>query len=40
MKEAVLSMRDIVKCYDDFTAVNGVSLDVYKGETVAIIGPS
>lgn len=36
----VLSMKDIHKWYDDFHAVNGVSLNVKKGETVAIIGPS
>ncbi len=36
----ILRMKDIHKSYNDFQAVNGVNLEVYKGETVAIIGPS
>ena len=40
MTEALLTMSNIVKDYGDFRAVNNVSLEVRKGETVAIIGPS
>ncbi len=38
--ETVLDMRDIVKSYGSFRALDGVSLSVDKGETVAVIGPS
>ena len=33
-------MRDVWKRYGSFTALAGVSLQVYRGETVCIIGPS
>lgn len=38
--EYVLEMRNIVKRFHACTALGGVSLNVSKGETVAIIGPS
>ena len=37
---AVLEMKNIVKHFGDFTALNNVNLTVEDGETVAIIGPS
>lgn len=37
---ALLEMRNIVKEYASCKALNDVSLEVNKGETVAIIGPS
>ena len=37
---AVLEMRNIVKKYDDFYALDYVDFDLEEGETVAIIGPS
>ncbi len=38
--EYILQMKNIVKEFKGCTALSGVSLDVSKGETVAIIGPS
>ncbi len=40
MSEYVLSMEGIVKRFGVTTVVDGVNLNVQKGETVAIIGPS
>ncbi|MCX5680127.1 MAG: ABC transporter ATP-binding protein [Candidatus Omnitrophica bacterium] len=44
MNEIILSAKDIVKRYDsgvkNVSAVNGVSLDIKRGESVAIVGPS
>ncbi len=39
-RETVLEMKNIVKDYGDFRAVNGVNFSMKKGEIVAIIGPS
>jgi polar amino acid transport system ATP-binding protein len=39
-REPVLNYRNIVKRYGDFQALHGVSLDVFKGEVVCLIGPS
>lgn len=36
----VISMRNVVKRYGSFQALNSVSLDVQESEVVAIIGPS
>ena len=38
MSEAVLSVRGLVKRFGGLTAVNGVSLDVFPGEVVALLG--
>lgn len=40
MTETVLEIKDLVKEFHHVSAVNGVSLSVEKGQTVAIIGPS
>lgn len=44
MNDAIISAREIVKSYDgkagDLLAVNGVSLDISPGESIAIVGPS
>src|ERR1044072_8852515 len=37
---AFLSLRGVTKRYDDFLAVDNISLDVPKGELVAFLGPS
>src|SRR5579863_9732331 len=35
-----LRVRDLVKRYDDFTAVDGVSLEVEAGDFFAFLGPN
>ena len=39
-RETILEMRNIVKDYSGFKAVNNVDFSMHKGEIVAIIGPS
>ena len=36
----IIRYMEVVKRYGDFTALSGVSLDVYAGEVVCLIGPS
>ena len=44
MAETILQLQDVVKIYNTgvggFTALNGISLDVYKGEFLGIVGKS
>lgn len=44
MTEVMLSLKDIKKSYksmgEEVQALRGVSLDVYQGESVAVMGPS
>ncbi len=40
MTDAVLSVRNISKTFGARQALNGVSVDVAKGEMIALIGPS
>ncbi len=37
---SVIDVRDLVKKYGDFTAVNGISFDVYEGELFGFLGPN
>jgi ABC-2 type transport system ATP-binding protein len=37
---AIIEVKDLVKKYGNFTAVNGVSFSVEKGETFGILGPN
>jgi ABC-type polar amino acid transport system ATPase subunit len=39
-KNPIISMRQIVKDFGHGRVVDGIDLDVYKGEVVCIIGPS
>jgi putative spermidine/putrescine transport system ATP-binding protein len=39
-RQGFLSIRDLTKRYDDFAAVEGLNLEVPKGELVAFLGPS
>ena len=36
----VVDVRDVVKKYGDFTAVNGVSFKIHRGETFGLLGPN
>ncbi len=36
--EKVISIEKLTKKYGDFTAVNGISFDVYKGEIFGLLG--
>jgi lipooligosaccharide transport system ATP-binding protein len=35
-----ITARDLVKKYDDFTAVNGISFDIEEGECFGFLGPN
>lgn len=39
-KKSIIKVRDLVKKYDDFTAVNGISFEVYEGEIFGFLGPN
>jgi len=38
--EVLIEAQDIIKMYDDFIAVDGISFKVYKGECVGFLGPN
>ena len=40
MTDSIIEVRNIVKRFDDFTAVNDVSFDVARGEIFAFLGPN
>lgn len=40
MSEPIISVQQLVKKYGDFTAVNGISFDVQKGEIFGLLGPN
>ena len=40
MADTVLTINNINKSYGDNLILNGLSLDVHKGEVIVIIGPS
>ncbi|WKZ31071.1 MAG: ABC transporter ATP-binding protein [Candidatus Dojkabacteria bacterium] len=39
-KEVVISVKNLVKKYGDFTAVDGISFDVYESEIFGLLGPN
>lgn len=39
-KQPIISVKNLVKKYDDFTAVNGISFEVYEGEIFGLLGPN
>jgi len=40
MGDTVISVRGLVKRYDSFEAVGGISLEVHRGEVFAFLGPN
>ncbi|MDI9319925.1 MAG: ABC transporter ATP-binding protein [Phycisphaerales bacterium] len=40
MSESIISVRNLVKKYNDFTAVDDISFEVYKGEIFGLLGPN
>ncbi|MGY1551414.1 ABC transporter ATP-binding protein [Microbacterium sp. A588] len=40
MTENVIEVRDLRKSYGSFTAVDGISFDIHRGETFALLGPN
>jgi len=40
MAEAIISVRNLVKDYGAFQAVNGISFDVLEGEIFGLLGPN
>ncbi|MGM7667965.1 ABC transporter ATP-binding protein [Microbacterium sp. A93] len=40
MTENVIEVRDLRKSYGAFTAVDGISFDIHRGETFALLGPN
>jgi ABC-2 type transport system ATP-binding protein len=38
--DAVVSVRDLRKTYGSFTALDGVTFDIQRGETFALLGPN
>ncbi len=39
-KEVIIKSENVVKKFDDRTVLNGISLEIYKGETFVIMGGS
>lgn len=40
MGKVIISVKNLVKKYGDFTAVNGISFDVHEGEIFGLLGPN
>jgi len=39
-KQPIITVKNLVKKYDDFTAVNNISFEVYEGEIFGLLGPN
>ncbi len=40
MNKITIQVKDLVKKYEDLTAVGGISFDVYQGEIFGLLGPN
>ncbi len=40
MTSPIISVKDLVKSYGNFTAVKGISFDVFEGEIFGLLGPN
>lgn len=40
MVESVIEVESLVKTYGDLRALDGISLNVYRGEVLALLGPN
>lgn len=40
MQTPIITVKNLVKKYDDFTAVNGLTFEVYRGEIFGLLGPN
>ncbi|MET3112451.1 ABC-2 type transport system ATP-binding protein [Pedobacter sp. CG_S7] len=40
LKKAIISVKDLVKNYDDFAAVQGISFEVFENEIFGLLGPN
>jgi len=39
-KQPIITVKNLVKKYDDFTAVNDISFEVFEGEIFGLLGPN
>jgi ABC-2 type transport system ATP-binding protein len=39
-KQPIITVKNLVKNYDDFQAVKGISFEVYEGEIFGLLGPN
>src|SRR5579862_736392 len=39
-KRVIISVKDLVKNYDDFQAVKGISFEVHENEIFGLLGPN
>ncbi len=39
-RRAIIEVHDLTRCFDDFTAVDSISFDVFEGEVFAFLGPN
>src|ERR1700744_6366266 len=39
-KQPIITVKNLIKKYGDFTAVNDISFEVYEGEIFGLLGPN